>query len=549
MLFRRDHSASPSPSSTKSPGPRRALVVAVGLTALAIGVALIANPARAGTIVLVAVAVIAIELVWAVRRSRVTASTVPPRSVPGVTASWGPIIIGLVVVVASFSGALVFSQFRIVGTEARAKGILSNTIPSITHLSAARTALRELGTLIDGFLLEPSRVTTLRRDLTAARARLDASLASYAILPRIPQDLEPVAEIAREIALADQAIERVLAGTGGPPGGQLAIRTELHARLARADEAVRRLVLLNNSFAETSAEAVIEHRRESAVAAGLFGAISIVVAGLAGFLAIGRMRARARLIDERDRLLAARATELEVFAGRVAHDLRSPLASVALRAAALQDRHQRDPQLRDDLGKLIRQTERMAEIIDDLLAFASAGARPRPDSSAELHKIVDEVVADFRPVAEAMRAELRVAELPAIQVACTPAALTCALSNLVGNAVKYLGEGRHAVAWVAVRVLDHGGVARIEVEDTGPGLPPDAEQRVFEPFQRLSGLKPGIGLGLATVKKIVEAYGGRVGVRSSLGKGSTFWFELPVAPAPAPSASLPGRDGDQPGSS
>jgi signal transduction histidine kinase len=72
---------------------------------------------------------------------------------------------------------------------------------------------------------------------------------------------------------------------------------------------------------------------------------------------------------------------------------------------------------------------------------------------------------------------------------------------------------------------------RIEIEDNGPGIPPEAERRIFEPFQRLAGTRqPGFGLGLATVKKIVEAYHGCLGVRSCPGKGSIFWFELPMAP-------------------
>jgi signal transduction histidine kinase len=463
---------------------------------------------------------------------------------PGVAAALGgPLIVALVVIVASFSGSLVVSQVRIAGTEARARDILSNTIPSIAHLSAARTAVRELGTSVDDLLLARSSAASVRGEIAAARARLAASLAAYESLPTVPHELEQVAVIAGELALADEVIELVLAGTGEPPQAQRVPHAELHVHLARTDEALTRLTLLNNTFAETSAEAVVEHRRASVAAAGLFGALSVVVAGLAGLLAIGRVRARARLVDERDRLLAERTTELEAFAGRVAHDLRNPLASVALRVAALQERHQREPQLRDDLGKLIRQAERMGEIIEDLLAFASAGARPRQGASADLAQILDEVLADFRPTAEAMHAELRVSELPAIQVACTPAALTCVLSNLIGNAVKYLGEGTQAVDWVAIRALVHGGVARIEIEDTGPGLPPDAEQRVFEPFQRLSAAKPGIGLGLATVKKIVEAYNGRVGVASSLGKGSTFWFELPVA-ASSGARALPRPDED-----
>ena len=536
------------PAPTQPPGSRRARVRLVfGVTALALGAALITAPVRVEVIALIAVGLVAIELVWAMRGGFGTPRSGSPRDARGVaSALWGPIVVGLVIIVASFSGSLVVSQFRIAGAEARATELLADTVPSITRLSAARTALRQLGTLVDDLLLTPSDVTTLRGELTAARARLDQSLSAYGATPSVPQELEEIAAIARELALADEVIERVLAaGAGEPPRALDALRESLHAHLARADEAVARLTLLDTTFVQTSAEAVIEHRRASAVAAALFGAISIAVAALAAVLAIGRLRARARLVDERDRLLSARAAELEAFAGRVAHDLRAPLAAVALRTAVLLGRCQRDPALRDDLSKLVRQSDRMAEIIDDLLAFASAGARPVPNATADLQEIVDEVVADFRPAAGAMQAELRVEDLAAMQVACTPAALTSVLSNLIGNAVKYLGDGHHT-GWIAVRVIARGGMARIEVEDTGPGLPPDAEQRVFEPFQRLSVSKPGIGLGLATVKKLVEAYGGRVGVHSSLGKGSTFWVELPLAAPPPPAASLPHGDGDPP---
>jgi signal transduction histidine kinase len=460
------------------------------------------------------------------------------------SALWGPIVVGLVIIVVCFSGALVVSQFRIAGAEAQATELLSDTIPSIASLASARTAMRQLGTLFDDLLFAPSRATSLRGELTAARRQLATSLTAYESLPTIPQEVEHVADIARELALADELVERVLAGTGEPAQALDGLRAAFHGHLAHADDALAQLILLNTRFVQTKAEAVIEHRRASAVAATLFGAISIVVAALAALLAIGRIRARARLVDERDQLLAARASELEAFAGRVAHDLRSPLASVALRTAVLLGRCQHDPELRDSLGKLARQSERMGEIIDDLLAFASAGARPVPNATADLRQLLDEVVADFRPAAEAMHAEFRVDEFAAIQVACTPAALTCVLSNLIGNAVKYLGEGDHPVAWIAIHVRPRNGVTRIEVEDTGPGLPPGAEDRVFEPFQRLGTGKPGIGLGLATVKKIIEAYGGRVGVHASLGKGSTFWFELPII-APPPGAPLPRGQGEQ----
>jgi signal transduction histidine kinase len=81
-----------------------------------------------------------------------------------------------------------------------------------------------------------------------------------------------------------------------------------------------------------------------------------------------------------------------------------------------------------------------------------------------------------------------------------------------------------------LRVADAEDRCRVSVEDTGPGIPPNKKSILFEPYVRGSANEPGIGLGLATVKRLAEAHGGRVGVESALGSGSTFWFELPKAP-------------------
>jgi signal transduction histidine kinase len=100
----------------------------------------------------------------------------------------------------------------------------------------------------------------------------------------------------------------------------------------------------------------------------------------------------------------------------------------------------------------------------------------------------------------------------------------------VGNALKYVVEGRDPARKIRLHVADQPGAVRVEVEDNGPGLPPGTEQAVFEPFVRVGSTKQsGSGLGLATVRRIVEAYGGRVGVQSKPGAGSCFWFEMPKA--------------------
>ena len=108
------------------------------------------------------------------------------------------------------------------------------------------------------------------------------------------------------------------------------------------------------------------------------------------------------------------------------------------------------------------------------------------------------------------------------------------LTNLVGNAAKFTEHGS-----VTVRLLDGAaGAVRIEVEDTGIGIPADRRQQIFEPYEQVDGSISrrfgGTGLGLAICAEIAERMGGSIGVRSAEGAGSLFWLELPLALAAAP---------------
>jgi signal transduction histidine kinase len=99
--------------------------------------------------------------------------------------------------------------------------------------------------------------------------------------------------------------------------------------------------------------------------------------------------------------------------------------------------------------------------------------------------------------------------------------------------------GNSEVRRVTVRVEESGTQCRVAVEDTGPGIPPDMKSILFEPYVRANSTQPGIGLGLATVKRLAEAHGGRVGVEAAPGSGSTFWFELPKATGTAARGAAP----------
>jgi signal transduction histidine kinase len=222
--------------------------------------------------------------------------------------------------------------------------------------------------------------------------------------------------------------------------------------------------------------------------------------------------------------------ELEAFAGRVAHDILSPLGVVSF-ALELAGRGANEAQRARAFERGGRAVARIKSLVDGLLGFARAGARPEEGARIDVHATLSELAADLRKTAADRGVELEVDAADVGSAACSEGVLISIVANLARNAIKYMGDG--AVRRIVVRARDAGASVRVEVEDTGPGLPPGAEERVFEPYVRGASARTqaGIGLGLATVKRLVEGHGGRVGVRSVPGKGCTFWFELPRARA------------------
>jgi signal transduction histidine kinase len=146
-----------------------------------------------------------------------------------------------------------------------------------------------------------------------------------------------------------------------------------------------------------------------------------------------------------------------------------------------------------------------------------------------INPLVSKVVSQLRPVAEEKDQELRVvvAEEP-LTVVATEEGVERILVNLVGNAVKYTPRGGD-VGIVLERVEQE---ARIVVQDTGIGIPKEAQVHLFEEFFRAENAKAiereGTGLGLSIVKSLVDRYGGRIGVESEAGQGTTFTLVLPL---------------------
>jgi signal transduction histidine kinase len=218
------------------------------------------------------------------------------------------------------------------------------------------------------------------------------------------------------------------------------------------------------------------------------------------------------------------------FVSSISHELRTPLTSIAGYVELLQE-EESDPQKLGHLAIVARNSERLLALVTDLLFAARLqyGRLELERSPVDVRSLVVQCVDSARPRARAasVRLQLHVEDVP--QIAGEPAKLAQLLDNLVSNAIKFTPSNGH----VDVRLTPHPEMIRIEVSDTGIGIPDVERERLFERFFRAqSALErqiQGTGLGLYISKAIVDAHDGRIGVTSTPGMGTTFIVELPVA--------------------
>jgi signal transduction histidine kinase len=175
-------------------------------------------------------------------------------------------------------------------------------------------------------------------------------------------------------------------------------------------------------------------------------------------------------------------------------------------------------------------------MVHGILNFSRSGARPTPDTrtplAAGIRAAVEELVASEPQVPPRVEVE----PFRECDVVCDAAVLGVILGNLLNNAAKYMKGS--AIRRIVVRACVMPERVRVEVEDTGPGIPAGLERVIFEPYVRGPEVtQPGLGLGLATVKRLVESHEGSVGVRR-LDTGTVFWFELRRAKDRSPDETL-----------
>jgi signal transduction histidine kinase len=225
------------------------------------------------------------------------------------------------------------------------------------------------------------------------------------------------------------------------------------------------------------------------------------------------------------------------FLAKMSHQLRTPLTAIIGFCEVLSQGM--DGELTRDQAQDVADIHKsgivLLELVNDILDLAKieAGKVEIVRQEVDLPTVVDQVISSMHQIAEAKALRLT-SELSsgARRVMGDPVRVREILTNLVSNAIKFTPAGS-----VAIRSMPAGAMAEISVLDTGIGIEPGAHERIFEEFRQandtVSRTYGGTGLGLSIARKLVELQGGQMGLDSEPGKGSRFWFTLPIDKHPA----------------
>jgi PAS domain S-box-containing protein len=234
------------------------------------------------------------------------------------------------------------------------------------------------------------------------------------------------------------------------------------------------------------------------------------------------------LVEQRTARLQEALSEMEAFSYNISHDLRAPLRAMQSFSRFLLDEcgPQISEQGRDYIARIIAASARMDRLIQDVLVYSRSARTELKLERVNLGRLM-RTLFDAYPHLRERPADFEIApDLPI--VLGNDAALLQCFANVLGNAVKFIAPGVHP--HVRVWAETGGGRTKIFIRDNGIGIPIDAQARIFEMFYRVNPTYDGTGIGLAVTRKSIERMGGQIGVESAPGRGSTFHFDLQLAP-------------------
>lgn len=231
-------------------------------------------------------------------------------------------------------------------------------------------------------------------------------------------------------------------------------------------------------------------------------------------------------LADRAAALEAANRELDSFSYSIAHDLRAPLGRIKRLAQIVIEDFGAEvpPEANKHLQRVVENSGRMEEMVENLLVLARLAHKPVIKRPTLLNPLVEEVMDLFEPESKCQRVHWEIARLP--EVDCDPNLIRVVFTNLLSNAVKYSRTRNPAV--IQVDASSRSGHLAFSVRDNGVGFDMNYSDRLFRVFQRLHTTEEfeGTGVGLATVRRIVQKHGGRIWAEGEPDKGATFYFTL-----------------------
>ncbi len=223
--------------------------------------------------------------------------------------------------------------------------------------------------------------------------------------------------------------------------------------------------------------------------------------------------------------------DLERFAYVASHDLREPLRMVTSFAQLLSERYKGklDPDADEFIEYIVDGATRMDALVNDLLDYSRVTSRIKPMEMTDMNEPVDQALKNLSVLIKERNAKISVGRLT--QAMVDQSQMTMVFQNLISNSIKFCRED---VPEIAIGSFPQADEVVFSVRDNGIGIDPAYHQKIFEIFQRLHGRGEysGTGIGLAICRRIVERHGGRIWVESEEGKGSTFFFTIPMEKNP-----------------
>jgi PAS domain S-box-containing protein len=229
-------------------------------------------------------------------------------------------------------------------------------------------------------------------------------------------------------------------------------------------------------------------------------------------------------VAERTAQLTTANHDLEAFSYSVSHDLRAPLRHISGFATILVQEHgqQLDQPGQECLKSISEAATRMGQLIDGLLEMGRLDRQQISRKPTDLNPLVQEVVRELQELWNGRDLEWRIGALPILE--CDPSLIKCVFTNLLSNAIKYTRRKQRAIIEVGHQIV--GGKAVLFIRDNGAGFDQRYAGKLFGVFQRLHKMEEfeGMGIGLATVQRIIQRHGGRVWAEAEINKGATFSF-------------------------